>query len=265
MIRLVFGLLFVGIGVFSIHYFSNMEKEDVDYVTLKINQAHDEQVLDNKIRDMVNKAVSIDELDKATLAMISLPKEYQERLMPTITLKKAAILFSEAESYMRRAIEVENAVVLPQGLPPMPPPDPENPDQQPEQLPPPQRELHPLTLVNLNKAIALYEKARKESEKLKETGNPDFDYHMNYLKGEIYYRILEIMSDPDTAQELFNQTLTYYKYALRNRNSDINTIINIEILIKNQNNLLANANNPQARKKQMLSGKKYGIGRSSGN
>lgn len=265
--KLVIGLMFIAIGVFSIHYFSKMEKDDDDYVTLKINKSYDEQLLDNKVRNMVNTAKSIDDLDKAELAMQSLPKEYQERITPTITLKRAVLLFSKAEDYLRKAVEIENAVAA-QG--PMPPHDPENPDSSAEQLPPPQpappqRELHPLTLINLNKATALYERARKEAEKLKDTGNPDFDYHLNYIKGEIYYRILELMADADSAQEIFNQTLTYYKYALRSRNSDINTVVNIEILIKNQNSLLANANNPQARKKQALSSKKYGVGRSTGN
>jgi tetratricopeptide (TPR) repeat protein len=264
--KLVIGLMFVVVGVFSVHYFSNMEKDDDDYMTLKINQAYDEQLLENRVRGMVNSAKSNADLAKAEVAMQELPKEYQERITPTITFKRAAFLFNEAEDHLRKAIEIENAVAVPnQGPLPPPEPDPENPDHQPEQIPPPQRELHPLTLVNLNKAMVLYEKARKEAEKLKDIGNPNFDYHMNYLKGEIYYRILELMADPDSAQELFNQTLTYYKYALRSRNRDVNTVVNIEILIKNQSSLLANANDPQARKKQALSSKKYGVGRSTGN
>jgi len=257
-------LLFIGIGIASINYFAKMEDEDNSVVTAKINQSYEEQVADNKVRDMVNKAKSIADLAKAESAMNDLPKEYRDRIEPTITLKRAAMYFNEAEEYLRKAAEVENAVAsVPQAPPP--PPDPENPDH-PEQIPPPApRELHPLTLINFNKALGLYEKARKESEKLKDTGSADFDYHLNYLKGEIYYRILEFMADPDSAQEIFNQTLTYYKYALRNRSSDINTIVNIELLIKNQSSLLANASSPQTKKKQSLSGKKYGIGRSSGN
>lgn len=265
--KLVIGLMFIAIGVFSIHYFSNMEKDDDDHMTLRGHRLYDEQLLDNKVRNMVNIAKSNDDLVNVELAMQELPKEYQERITPTITLKRAAFLFDEAEDYLRKAIEIENAVAVPNQGPPMPPPEPENSDHSPEQIPPPQaqRELHILTLANLNKAMVLYEKARKEAEKLKDIGNPNFDYHMNYLKGEIYYRILELMADPDSAQELFNQTLTYYKYALRSRNRDVNTVVNIEILIKNQSSLLANANDPQARKKQALSSKKYGVGRSTGN
>lgn len=265
--RLLFGLVFVAIGVYSVHYFSNAEKNTEDEITLKINKSYDEQVLDNDIRTAINKAKSISDLEKAERDMQSLPKEYQERVAPTVALKKATVWFNEAEEYLRRAIEIENAAAVPPG-PPMPMADPENHEEGgPEVIPAPQqqRELHPLTVDSLNKAFALYEKARKESEKLKDGDDSDFNYHMNYLKGEIYYRVLEFLAEPDTAQELFNQALTYYKYALRYRNNDINTVVNIELLIKNQNNLLGNAAGPQARKKQMLTSKKFGIGKSSGN
>jgi len=264
--RLLFGLVFVAIGVFAVHYFSNAEKDAEDELTLKINKSYDEQVLDNSIRNAVNKAKSIGDLEKAELDMQGLPKQYQERIAPNIALRKAAIWFNEAEECLRRAIEIENAAVVPPGPPPMPMADPENPDEpEPIPAPQPQRELHPLTVDSLNRAFALYEKARKESEKLKDGDDLDFNYHMNYLKGEIYYRVLEFLAEPDTAQELFNQALTYYKYALRNRNNDINTVVNIELMIKNQNSLLGNAAGPQARKKQMLTSKKFGIGKSSGN
>lgn len=254
--------MFMVIGVFSIYHFSDMENEAEDAQTLIMQQSYEEQVLDNKIRGIVNKAKSISDLEKAEGMLQTLPQKEQDRIAPYITLKKAAIWFNEAEEYLRRAAEIENATVV--NLPPMPPPnDPEHPEHS-EQIPTPQRVLHPLTTVMLNKALGLYEKARKESEKLKDTGDVDFNYHMNYLKGEIYYRVLEFLADQESAQEIFNQTLTYYKYALRNRGNDINTIVNIEILIKNQNGLVGDVGNPQ-RKKQMLNSKKHGIGKSTGN
>jgi hypothetical protein len=264
--KLVFGLLLIGFGLVSIQHFSKMEEGVNDELTVQINKTYEEQVLDNKIRVMVNNVKSLDDLDKIEKEMQSLPATYKERLAPIISLKRATCWFNEAEDYLRKAIEIERAVAsVPQDQPMPSATDPENPDN-PEQIPPPQRsrELHPLTLINFNKAIALYEKARKECEKLKDSFDTDFDYHTNYLKGEIYYRILELVADQESAPALFNQTLTYYKYALRSRSNDMNTIINIEILIKNQNELVGNAGNPQ-RKKQMLNSKKYGIGKSSGN
>lgn len=258
--QLIFGLMFLVFGVFTIYHFSDMENEVEDAQTLKIQQSYEEQVLDNKIRSLVNKAKSISDLEEAEGMLQTLPQKEQDRIALYITLKKAAIWFNEAEEYLRKAAEIENATVSPD-LPSILPPDPEHPEQIPA---PQQRVSHPLTTVMLNKALSLYEKARKESEKLKDIGDLDFNYHMNYLKGEIYYRILEFIADQESAQEIFNQTLTYYKYALRNRGNDINTIVNIEILIKNQNDLVGNAGNPQ-RKKQMLNSKKYGVGKSTGN
>jgi hypothetical protein len=110
----------------------------------------------------------------------------------------------------------------------------------------------------------MYELARKEVEKLKDTSDNDFNYNVNYLKGEIYYRFLELIADQETSQEIFNQTVTYYKQALRYRPNDINTVVNIELLIKNQSNLVSTTPN-QSRKKQMLTSKKFGINKSSGN
>lgn len=262
--KLAFSLLFIGFGLVSIQHFSKMAERVDDELTVQMNKTYEEQVLDNKIRVIVNDAKSLDDLDKAEKEMHGLPTAYKERLMPILSLKKATFWFNEAEDYLRKASEIERSVApVPQD--PMPPA--QNLLDNPEQIPPPQqpRELHPLTLINLNKAIALHERARKECEKLKDSFNTDFDYHVNYLKGEIYYRILELVADQESAPALFNQTLTYYKYALRSRSNDMNTVINIEILIKNQNELLGDAGNPQARKKQMLNSKKYGIGKSSGN
>jgi hypothetical protein len=266
--RLVFGLMLIGFGLVSIQHFSKMEEDSDDAQTRRINEYYEEQVLENKVRSMVNKAKSVADLDKAEVALADLPKQYKERIAPTIALKKATMLFEEAESYLTKAIEVERAAALPPPPPPMPP-APEHQGGVPEQVAtPPQeqpRELHPLTLANLNKATALYEQTRKLCEGLKESGYSDFDYHLNYLKGEVYYRLLELVADQESAPEMFNQALTYYKYALRSKNNDINTVINIELLIKNQQSLTGGAQNPQARKKQMLNSKKYGIGKSSGN
>ncbi len=259
--KLVFGLMLIGFGLAAIQHFSRMEQQSDDELTQRINKTYEEEVLDNKVRDAVNKAKSNADLEKAENMMGSLPKEYRERIAPTIALKKATFVFEEAEGYLQKAVEIERASALPP--PAQMVPNPENPA---EQIPAPQqeRELHPLTVVNLNKAIALYEKSRKLSEGLKDTGRSDYDFHLNYLKGEIYYRLLELVADQESAPEMFNQALTYYKYALRNNNNDINTVINIEILIKNQN-ALGGGQNPQARKKQMLNSKKFGVGKSTGN
>lgn len=258
--KFILGCMFIGFGLAAFQHFSKMENRVDDAFLKRVNQQYEEQVLDLKIRGLVNGAKTHAELDKAEGMLQSLPQSYRENIMPTLMLRRSVLLFGEAEELLQKAIEIERAVVLPPQ--PMPPIDQHD---NPEQIPPPARELHPLTLVNLNKAIALYEKARKNTEALKDDGTADFNYHLNYLKGEIYYRMLELVADQESAQEIFNQALTYYKYALRSRNNDMNTVINIELLIKNGGGLVNNAGNPQAKKKQLLTSKKYGIGKSSGN
>lgn len=260
--RLLFGLILVAGGVFTIVYCSQVEKDAENEYELQMSKAFDEHLLSDKVRSLVNNAKTLQEIETAEMLVQTIPDKNE--VAPILALKKSTIIFNEAEDYLRKAIEIERAATLPPEPPPMPPAT----NEAGEVIPPPQpqpRELHPLTLANLNKATALYEKARKEMEKVKDTGDANFDYHMNYLKGEIYYRLLELVADQESAPELFNQTLTYYKYALRNRNNDINTVINIEILIKNQNDLTGGNNQPQARKRQMLNSKKYGVGKSSGN
>lgn len=260
--KFILGCMFIGFGLASIQHFSKMEDQVDDAFTKRVNQQYEEQVVDLKIRGLVNGAKTQDDLDKAEMMLQQLPQAYRDSIMPTLSLKRSAFWFNEAEEHLRKAIEIERAVSFPQPPPKTWPPVDESDT---EQLPPPAKELHPLTTANLNKAIALYEKARKNAEALKDDGTTDFNYHLNYLKGEIYYRMLELVADQESAQEIFNQALTYYKYALRSRNNDMNTVINIEILIKNGGGLVNNAGNPQAKKKQLLTSKKYGIGRSSGN
>lgn len=264
--RLMTSIFFFVLGVILIAYLSKMEVATENAVPLEVG-VHDLQVKENEVRTLINKAANLADIEAIEQKMQDL--ESKDKLAPYVSLKKSRLMFEEAEMYMRKAVEIERAVFIPDPpAPPMPPPtpDPNNPYATPPMPPPePPRIYHPLTIVNLEKAFALYDKARKESEKLKEGDDADFNFHMNYMKGEIYYRILELMSDQESAPELFNQTLSYYKFALRSRNNDVNTTINIEILIKNQNSLMGNSASPQARKKQMLNSGKFGVGKSSGN
>lgn len=253
--RLVFGLMLIGFGLVTIQHFSKMEAESDDAQAQQVSKEHEEQVLDSNVRKLVNEAMTLDALDKAEAMANSLSQGRQDKLAPMIALKKATFLFEQAEVYLRKAIEIERATSVPPAQTDL---------ANPEQASPPQ-ELHSLTQIKLRKAIELYDKARKLCEGLKDTGDMDFDFHLNYMKGEIYYRFLELVADQESAPEIFNQTLTYYKNALRNRNNDINTVINIEILIKNQNALTGGTQSPEARKKQMLNSKKFGINKSSGN
>lgn len=234
--RLVFGVIFLVLGIGF--YVYNIEEILIGEQVRLAEDRYQDELQFNEVRALVNKANTIEELDQV-LKVVDLDKD---KLLPIIGLKRSLLLFNEAEGHLMKAVEIENALT----------------DDS-------KQNLHPLTVKELNKAIQLYETARKEVEQIKEQKNLTFDYQLNYLKGEIYFRHLEIMATQETALEMFNQTVTYYKYALRHKPSDVNTVVNIEILIKNQNKLLADASNPNGKKKTMLNSKKFGVNKSSGN
>lgn len=234
---LFFAILFVGAGI----YFYNKESKDADERVAKMVKFEDEQLDNIKATVLVNSSTNIAGLVEAEATLAKLSKERAAALAPYIALKKSLLYFNEAEGFLMRAVEIETAV---------------GGDSQ---------SINPLAQASLNKAIDLYDKARKEVELLKDTNDANFNFSANYLKGEIYYRLLEFVADRESAVEIFNQTLTYYKMALRSKPGDINTVVNIELLIKNQNRLLGNAADPQQKKKQMLTSKKFGVNKSSGN
>lgn len=258
--KLLFGLSLIALAYASYLYLDYRQSQSVrtDIVTSTV--AYENRLAYNNMTLLINKADSLDQIEIIESLLPDLSKENKDRLAPYIALKKASLLFNQGEYYLRRAGEIEGSVVEPK-QPPMEPDDPEN---HVEQLPQPQQ-YHPLTVEMLKKAVDFYERARKEADKLAEGADADFNFSLNYLKGEIYYRYLELLADNDTAQELFNQTLNYYKLALRYKPGDIDTVVNVELLIKNQSSLLANANNPQAKRKQMLNVRKAGLGGGRGN
>jgi hypothetical protein len=239
--KLVVGLGFLAAMVVVGIYFYKAQEKSTQTAIAKADKEFDDQWNEHKARYLINSASTQRELTEAEEVVVRLPKVRKEHLSTYVNLKRSLFYFNEAEDYLRKAVEIEVAAG-----------DGQN--------------LHPLAKSALEKAIVLYEKSRKEAEKLKETGDPNIDFSINYLKGEIYYRFLELAVDKEMAAEIFNQTVTYYKQALRNKPNDINTVVNIELLIKNQSRLLGGAaTDPQQKKKQMLTSKKFGVNKSSGN
>lgn len=257
--KLLFGLSLIVLAYASHLYLDYKQSQFVKTDTSAAKEIYDNQNAYNDMSLLINKAESLEHIEIIESLMPDLSKQNREKLAPYITLKKASLLFNQGEYYLKRASEIEGSVVEPK-QPPMISDDPEN---QGGQLPP--QQYHPLTVEMVKKAVDFYERARKEADKLTESADADFNFGLNYLKGEIYYRYLEFLADNDTAQELFNQTLNYFKLALRHRPGDIDTVVNVELLIKNQSSLLANSNNPQAKRKQMLNVRKAGLGSGKGN
>jgi tetratricopeptide (TPR) repeat protein len=231
------------VGVIGARIF--LDKKNNAEVTAAKRDGDDLKMQLNEIsaRELINKASNLGELDAAEKLIASLDERGKNRLTPYVSLKRARFWFSEGESYLKKAVEIDTAVG--------------GDDDKP---------IHPLTQKMLDQAFVYWEKARKEAEKMTgENEDNDFKFHLDYLKGEVYYRFLQYLSDRETAREMFNQCVTYYKHALRSRPGDINTVVNIELLIKNERDLAGGGDDPKSRKKQMLNSKKFGIGSSSGN
>lgn len=265
--KLIFGLGFLTLAYISFIYLGHMQSKFTKAELDSMNDNYSNQILLNKLHTELNKVNSLNDIGLIGKELQDLNQVDKIKLEPYVILKRASLLFNQGEQYLRRAGEIEFALTAPpesKKVMPAAEGDPENPI---EVMPPPeqQRTYHPLTMETLEKAISYYEQAKKEADKLSEGSDADFNYSLNYLKGEIYYRFLQFLSDAENAQELFNQTLGHYKVALRYRPGDINTVVNIELLIKNQSSLLSNANNPQVKQKQMLNLRKAGLGSSKGN
>ena len=231
MLKLLFGLTFLLLGFASFIYFETQEIN----VSVENDISNEREYLSQVKLNEIKRQINNNKLDV---------KNVQEDLSPYLALRRAVAFFDEAESNLFRGLDIQRSVAIPQAE---------------------EQEMHPLTRESLQKAAECYEKARKEVDNISENKDVAFNYNLNYIKGEIYYRYLQYMSDQDNAQELFNQTLNCYKNALKYRMADINTVVNIELLIKNKSAFIGDAANPQAKKKQMLNIKKAGVSKGSGN
>jgi tetratricopeptide (TPR) repeat protein len=114
----------------------------------------------------------------------------------------------------------------------------------------------------INSADKDYKRARDLIDKVVKMDDVDLEFHRLYLRGEIYYRFLEFFSTPQTNQELFRKTLDSWKKALDIYPGDPETVANIELLIKNSNNM-GQSGDPKSMGNRMLP--QVGIGNKKGN
>lgn len=124
-------------------------------------------------------------------------------------------------------------------------------------------DMNPLVMENFYSAIANYKKAKERIDTIKETeGDDDFNFHLQYARGNIYFRALAVLASNDEKMELFNQTALSWERALDFRSKDQDTQANLEFLKNNQSSLLAGATGDDLKKlKQMpkLSKPRYSI------
>lgn len=213
-----------------------------------------------------NGAKSKDEYLAVEKELSALPKKHQEALTPQIKLRMAMLNFAEAEDLLNRARALQASL----SVPPLPPEKRQvgvdnmgNPVFVQDQAPPP--EIHPMAMKLLEKAIPLYNDSKKEMDRLTEVkGDNDYNFRLNYVKGEVYHRYTQLFATQETAKELFNQTVTFYKQALRYKPADTNTVINIELLIRDEQGMGGGAGQPQQQRSKLLN-QQAGHGHSKGN
>jgi tetratricopeptide (TPR) repeat protein len=193
-----------------------------------------------------NKAGTVEEVRVLLSKLESLPPELQEKVTPAVKLRLAILNFQEAERLLNRARQLQAALTPPQ----------------PQSLPPPPPPIHPQAMELLQKAIPLYEEAKKDVDRLSDRkDNPSYNFLLNYTKGEVYHRHLMLFGNEETAKELFSQAVTYYKMALRHKPGDTDTVINIELLIRDGEGM---GQGPQQQRNRLLN-QQPGSGRSKGN
>jgi len=257
-------------GAYLLVQARNTEKEQQDAIA-KVKLDNYTIDFTNEYIAQVNDAVTITQLDDLERKLPYIWPEWndsdsQKKVKATLSLKKAKVQFLEAEALLKQAIDLQNALTLP----PLPP-DPPMPTTDstghgynaaqtlPREPPPPP--IHPAAKEALEKAEKLYVSSKKQIDKLNDIpGDKDYNFSLNYTKGEIYHRHLLFLSTPENQQELLIQTATYYKKALGLKPGDTNTVINIELLLKqSQGGGQQQVSQPQRMLNQM------GVGKSKGN
>lgn len=219
----------------------------------------------NDFVDKFNGAKSKDDYRILEAGLSKLPKKHQDLMGPQIKLKLAVFDFEEAEDLLDRARGLQQSLTVPQ---PPPPPAITHYDHHGQpvhgQPPAPPVKIHPAAMAMFEKAVPLYHNAKKEMDRLSEAkGDADYNFRLNYIKGEVYHRYTQLFATQETAKELFNQTVTYYKTALRYKPADINTVINIELLIRDEQGM-GGAGQPQQQRNKLLN-QQPGSGRSKGH
>jgi len=184
------------------------------------------------------------DLEQLKVELKNLPAEYQQSLLPLIELKLITGDFERGEDLIRNAVQLHLAT------------DGNLPEQ---------------TDRLMKEAIEFYKNAKKKVDRLgKSNTNREYNYALHLRKGVIYYRVLQLAAKKEEAKELFDQTVMAYRHALsfkpieKDSEGDKDAEIDLELLLKEMNKLLANANKPgNERIKSLPMG--IGSGRAKGN
>lgn len=218
--------------------------------------------LQNDFLDDFEKAKTKRDFSILASELQLLPDDLKAQMAPKVELGLVTALLADADAIFERARKLQSALTVP---PPPPPPTTslDTSDGYQPTPEPPTPKIHPAAQELADRAIPIYEEIRTRVDKIPEIkGDQKFNYLLHYTKGEIYFRYLQILGTEENSRELFNQTLTEYKLALQCKPGDVNTVVNIELLIKeNQSGGGQGGGNRQ----QKMLNQQAGFGRSTGN
>lgn len=260
--RLIFGMILLVVGFLFFNKFITDYRKQLPVV--KEQQRLKEE---DRYCEEITYALNYPELKEEDFKMVKyhlskLPIEKQKQFEDIIELKSLVLQFRKAEDLIARASALQNSIK------PIPEPTQTVPVETYETEPPPPPkpvELHPFVEEMVNEIVKLYADLKKRVDVLEERqDDPEFNFLLNYTKGVIYFRHTQFFAKPDNVKELFDRTVKYFKVALRNKPDDLNTIINVELLIKNKNQMLSTAQQPGMRRQQMLVPRGAGLGTSIG-
>lgn len=256
------GLLFLLVWFGGTTYISQQERQLTPEEEAKNKFVHS-VALSETIRHSINHPADISDDDLGALGKILGANNVydDQRLTAYLKLRQNMARFKAAEEMLGRAVAIQNAFNPPPEAVPFETPGTE--EEEAAKAPPPQPKIHPIAQDLINKAITLHRKVKQDIDKLRPYPDPEFRFAFHYLKGEVYYRHLQLDASGETMTEVFAEILESYKKALQDRPKDTNTVINIELLIKNQKKLMNNAEQPRLQRQQNLL-QQVGVGKLKG-
>lgn len=263
---LLFGIVVVVLGAGAVAYGHYLNEDYIARIAEYETVVENIQSQKNFLKQ-VDNAKNRHELIALEGKLSAYPKDFQDKVGPHIGLRIISTTFDEADDIFDRARKLQLSLVLPEPEPQLqqslePQDDPYK--HAPMAPPPPPKipEIHPVAQALADKAMPLYEEMKKRIDKMSNIdGDDNYNFAFHYTKGEVYYRYMQFFGTQETIKELYKQTVNEFKLALRYKPGDVNTVINIELLIKNDP---GGGQNSEKNRQKMLN-QSAGFGRSKGN
>ncbi|MFH1759071.1 MAG: hypothetical protein ABH822_00735 [Patescibacteria group bacterium] len=195
------------------------------------NEVDRYEKLVNQLYSQLSQANQLDNLQLIEQSIKQLKKEDERELRPQLDLAFAEYYFQEAEDNIFRArsiIEATGESAEKDGV-------------------------NVIADQYINRAFDYYRQAKEKIDALPEiVGNDGYNFHLYYTKGNIYFRYLLLMAQREEALEIFNQTAQSWGTALRFKEKDLDTEMNLEMLNIKKQQALQNASHGQRQRVKLL-------------